>query len=190
MRTVQLILQESVPSLGEAGDLVSVKPGFARNYLVPLGKAIVASAGKLKEIEHQKRVMSEKVAKQMTDLNATRSALSKVVLEVAAQAGENGRLFGSITPAQIGELLAEKGFAIDRRRIGLSEPIKEVGEHKVNVKLHREVIGEITVKVVSVGAPPPSPPETDDDDDDDDDDDRRNLDDRYGRHDDDDDDDE
>ena len=147
MRHVNLILQESVPRLGESGDLVKVKVGFARNFLVPQGKAIVATHANLKELEHQKRVVSEKVAKELKDLGTAKDRLASVRLEVAAQAGEEGKLFGSVTSAQIGELLKERGFEIDRRKIMLSEPIKEVGEHKVSVRLHRDVTAEITVVV-------------------------------------------
>ena len=147
MRHVNLILRESVPGLGEAGDLVKVKTGYARNYLVPQGKAATATEANVKELQHKRRVISEKVAKELKDLNVTRDRLASVRLEVAAKAGEEGKLFGSVTAAQIGELLKERGFAIDRRKISLSEPIKEVGEHKVSVRLHRDLIGEITVVV-------------------------------------------
>jgi large subunit ribosomal protein L9 len=149
MRHVNLILQESVQRLGEAGDLVKVKVGFARNFLVPQGKAIVATQANVKELAHQKRVISEKVSKGLKDLNGVKGRLNKVRLEVEAQAGESGKLFGSVTSAQIGELLAGLGFEIDRRKIALPEPIKEVGEHKVSVRLHRDVIAEIAVTVTA-----------------------------------------
>jgi large subunit ribosomal protein L9 len=147
MRHVKLILQESVPSLGEAGDLVSVKTGFARNYLIPQGKAIVATESNVKHLEHQRRVVAERVAKEMKELVALRDRLNAVALEVAAQAGEEGKLFGSVTAAQVAELLAARGFEIDRRRIGLAEPIKALGEHRVSVKLHRDVVAEVLVRV-------------------------------------------
>ncbi len=149
MAQVKLILQESVPSLGEAGDLVSVKPGYARNYLVPQGKAVVATESNVKELEHQKRVVAEKVTRELKDLNAVRDRLGQVQLEVSAQVGEEGKLFGSVTAINVAELLAEKGFEIDRRRIVLSEPIKEVGDHVVSVRLHREVVAEVGVKVTA-----------------------------------------
>jgi len=147
VRHVDLILQEPVPGLGEPGDLVKVKVGYARNYLVPQGKAIVATQANVKELEHQKRVVAEKAARQLKDLEAAKDRLASVRLEVAAQAGEEGKLFGSVTAAQIGDLLKARGFEIDRRRIALSEPIKEIGEHKVTVRLHREVVAEIEVVV-------------------------------------------
>ena len=126
---------------------MKVKVGFARNFLVPEGKAVIATQANVKELAHQKRVISEKVSKDLKDLSAIKGRLDKVRLEVAAQAGESGKLFGSVTAAQIGELLNEQGFKIDRRKIALSEPIKEIGEHKVSVRLHRDVIGEISVVV-------------------------------------------
>jgi large subunit ribosomal protein L9 len=149
MAQVKLILTESVPSLGEAGDLVAVKPGFARNYLVPQGKAIAASEAKVRELEHHKRVVAEKVAIQLKDLNASRDRLQGLTLEVSARVGEEGKLFGSVTNLQIAELLAEKGFKIDRRKIDLVEPIKEAGVHKIPVKLHREIVAELTLTVVA-----------------------------------------
>jgi large subunit ribosomal protein L9 len=149
MAQVKLILTEPVPSLGEAGDLVGVKPGYARNYLVPQGKAIVASEAKVRELEHHKRVVAEKVALQLKDLNAARDRLQNLALEVSARVGEEGKLFGSVTNVQIAELLAEKGFKIDRRKIDLREPIKEAGEHKIPVKLHRDIVAEVTLSVVA-----------------------------------------
>ncbi|MDH3520624.1 MAG: 50S ribosomal protein L9 [Myxococcales bacterium] len=159
MSGVKLILREAVHSLGEAGDLVRVKPGYARNYLLPQGKAILATESKVKEMEHHKRVVAEKVAREMKDLRVTKDRLEALHLEVTARAGEEGKLFGSVTAAQIGELLAEQGFEIDRRRIVLGEPIKEVGEHRVPLKLHREIVAQIKLIVSAEGAAAASPDE-------------------------------
>ena len=147
MRHVKLILTDSVPSLGEAGDLVDVKVGFARNYLLPKQKAILATESKVRELEHHKRVVMEKVSKEMKSLEAVRDRLQSTALEIAARVGDEGRLFGSVTVAQIAELLAEKGFEIERRRIALEEPIKEAGEHRVSIRLHRDVIAEVALTV-------------------------------------------
>jgi large subunit ribosomal protein L9 len=155
MSQVKLILTESVHSLGEAGDLVNVKPGFARNFLLPQGKAILATASRVKELEHHKRRVADKVAREMKDLTAAKKRLEGIRIEVSARAGEEGKLFGSVTTAQIAEKLAEQGFEIDRRRIDLKEPIKEVGEHSVAVKLHRELVARIAVVVEGAGSPPP-----------------------------------
>jgi len=147
MRHVKLILTDSVAGLGEAGDLVDVKVGFARNYLLPKQKAILATESKVRELEHHKRVVTEKVAKEMKSLEAVRGRLQSTALEVTARVGDEGRLFGSVTAAQIVELLAEKGFEIERRRIALDEPIKEAGEHRVSIRLHRDVIAEVALTV-------------------------------------------
>ena len=149
MSQVKLILQDGVPGLGEAGDLVQVKPGFARNYLIPQGKAIFASDSKVMALEHHKRVVAEKVAKQMTALEALKAKIDGLALEVKARVGEEGKLFGSVTSAQIHELLCGEGVEVDRRRIELKDPIKTAGEHSIPVKLHRDLVAELRVKVVS-----------------------------------------
>lgn len=149
MRSVQVILSEDVPNLGEAGELVSVKPGFARNYLLPLGKAVAATEASVRELEHQKRVIAEKVARERKRLEGEKARFEGQVVEIAAQAGEEGRLFGSVTAAMIAEKLAERGLEVDRRRIALDDPIKELGEHPVVLKLHREIQATITVKVTA-----------------------------------------
>ena len=165
MSQVKLILKESVHGLGEVGDLVSVKPGHARNYLIPQGKAILATESRVEELEHHKRVVAEKVAREMKDLGVVKDALEALSLEVTARAGEEGKLFGSVTTAHIGELMAERGFEIDRRRIELKDPIKELGEHAVPIKLHREVIATVKLTVLAEGVEVGSPDgETDDSD--------------------------
>ena len=149
MGQVKLILREDVPKLGHAGEVVSVKPGYARNFLLPQGKASLASEARVKELEHHKRLIAEKVARELKDLHAARGRLEQLQLEVEAQAGEEGRLFGSVTAAQVAELIGEKGIEIDRRKIDLAEPIKEVGEHSVPIRLHREIIANVKLKVTA-----------------------------------------
>jgi large subunit ribosomal protein L9 len=144
---VKLILTEDVPSLGEAGDVVSVKPGFARNFLLPQGKAVPATDARVKEIAHHKRVIAERVARERKQLDGERERLERVELEIAANAGEEGKLFGSVTSAQVAELLEARGFSIDRRKIQLDEPIKELGDHVVAVRLHRDVVARVRIKV-------------------------------------------
>jgi large subunit ribosomal protein L9 len=148
MSQVKLILRDGVPGLGEAGDLVQVKPGFARNYLIPQGKAIFASDARIKEVEHHKRVVAEKAAKEMKDLKAVKAKVESLKLEVKARVGDEGKLFGSVTSSNIHELLSAEGIEVDRRRIELKDPIKEAGEHKVPVKLHRDLVAELNVNVV------------------------------------------
>lgn len=151
MAQIRVILTEDVAKLGNAGDMVGVKPGFARNYLIPQGKAIPATKARVNELEHHKRAIAEKVAREMKDLAAVKAQLEGLSLEAEAQVGEEGKLFGSITAARIAELLAEKGYAVDRRKIQLAEPIKETGEHEVPVRLHREVEARIKVHVKPAG---------------------------------------
>jgi large subunit ribosomal protein L9 len=152
---IKLILTESVHALGEAGDLVSVKPGYARNYLLRQGKAILATESRVKELEHHRRIVAEKAAKAMLDLQATKKALEALRIEISARAGEGGRLFGSVTSAQIADKLAAQGYEVDRRRIDLREPIKEVGDHSVPLKLHREIVAKLAVTVIGEAGPPP-----------------------------------
>ena len=149
MRTVNLILQEDVPGLGDAGGLVKTKVGYARNYLLPKGKAILATESKIRELEHNKRVVEEKLAKQLKDISALRDRLQNLTLSVVAKSGEEGKLFGSVTSAHVATLLSEKGFEIDRRKISLAEPIKEVGDHKVPIRLRGELVAEVTVSVTA-----------------------------------------
>jgi large subunit ribosomal protein L9 len=145
---VKLILSEDVPDLGDAGEVVSVKPGYARNFLLPQGKAILATEEKVLAIEHHKRAIAERIARELRDVRAAKDRLEQVQLEISAQAGEEGRLFGSVTSMQVAELLAAKGFEIDRRRIEI-EPIKQTGDHVVDVKLHREVVAKVRLKVTA-----------------------------------------
>ena len=149
MAHVKLILREDVPSLGDAGDVVSVKPGFARNYLLPQGKAIPATDANVSELEHHKRVVTERVTRERRVFEAQRDRLQAQRLEFIAQAGEEGKLFGSVTASQIAEELAAKGIEIDRRKIQLEEPIREVGEHTVLIRLHREIVANVKVKVTA-----------------------------------------
>jgi len=146
MGAVKIILREEVPKLGAAGDLVSVKPGYARNFLVPRGLASFATESGIKEVEHNKRVIAEKLAKQLKDLRAVSHKLKAMTLETTRLAGEDGKLFGSVTSQNIAELIEAQGLAIDRRKIQLPEAIKEVGEFTIAIKLHSEV--ESSVKLV------------------------------------------
>jgi large subunit ribosomal protein L9 len=146
MSVINVILREDVGRLGSAGDVVSVKPGFARNFLVPGGMAILATESNVKMLEHNKRVISDKLVKQLKDLRATSHKLKSMVIEVKRRAGDDGKLFGSVTTQNIAELIAEKGVKIDRRKIELPDSIKDVGEHAIGIKLHSEI--DTTVKLI------------------------------------------
>jgi large subunit ribosomal protein L9 len=149
MGLVQVILSEDVHALGQAGDIVSVKPGFARNFLVPQGKATPATAERVHQVEHQKRVISEKRAKELKDLESVKARLDATQLEIEAQAGEEGKLFGSVTAQNLADLLSEKGLEVDRRKIVLTEPIKTIGEHTVAIRLRSDVVAEFKVTVTA-----------------------------------------
>jgi len=149
---MQVILTEDIATLGNAGDVVNVKPGYARNYLMPQGKAMLATDGRVREIQHQRRVVEEKVKKEMKSFEAIAKRLADQSLEFKVQAGDEGKLFGSVTNADIAEQLTARGFEIDRRRIELAEPIKLLGEYEVEIKLHRAVKGRVKVQVVQAPA--------------------------------------
>jgi large subunit ribosomal protein L9 len=148
MRQVQIILREAVPNLGEVGDIVGVKVGYARNYLLPRGKALLATDEKVNQLEHDKRVISDKAAKELKDLKALKDRLEQLALEVKAKVGDEGKLFGSVTTAKIADLIAEKGFKIDRRKI-LVDPIKEAGDHLIQIRLHRDLTAKVSLVVRS-----------------------------------------
>ena len=155
MANVKLILVESIHRLGEAGDLVSVKPGFARNYLLPQGKALLATESRVKEFEHKRRIAEEKATREQKDLELVKQRLEALKIQIGARAGESGKLFGSVTSAQIADKIEAAGIKVDRRRIDLRDPIKEVGEHKIAVKLLRELVAQLSVIVVAEGGPSP-----------------------------------
>lgn len=147
MRQVKLILTESVIGLGDAGAMVAVKVGYARNYLLPQGKALLATESKVREFEHKQRLIADKAARELKDLHALRDRLQSLKLEVTARVGEEGKLFGSVTTSNIAELLAEKSFEIDRRKILLEESLKETGQHLVRIRLGPDLIAEVPLSI-------------------------------------------
>jgi large subunit ribosomal protein L9 len=147
MALVKVILREDIQRLGDAGEVVSVRPGFARNFLLPQGKAILATESSMKALEHHQRVIAEKIAREKKTLEGEKGRIEAIALEIAVQVGEEGKLFGSVTAAQIAELLEAKGVSVDRRKIELAEPIKEVGEHRVPLRLHRDVVATLRLNV-------------------------------------------
>lgn len=149
MAQVKLILREDVPNLGEAGEVVTVRPGYARNFLLPRGKAILATTASMKELAHHQRVVADRVDRERKAQLAQRDRLQAVELEITAQVGDEGKLFGSVTAIQIAELIEARGIVIDRRKISLAEPIKEVGEHVVPIRLFKDVIANVKVKVTA-----------------------------------------
>jgi len=150
MKTVKVILRQGVEKLGEAGEVVSVKPGFARNYLLPRGFAFEASAANLKKIEEDKSRVEARSRRDYLEARRRASQLEGVSLTFHARAGEESKLFGSITNADIADRLNEQGldFQVDRRTIELDEPIKALGVFAVPVKLHPDVRPEVKVWVI------------------------------------------
>jgi large subunit ribosomal protein L9 len=143
------VLRQDVDHLGERGQVVNVSAGFARNFLVPKGLALEATAGNMRTIELQKKVWGAREAKEAEGARAFAAKLAAVEITVAKKAGENDTLYGSVTNAEIAEMLAAKGFEIDRRKIVLPEPIKTLGDHKVGIRIHRQVTADVLVRVVA-----------------------------------------
>lgn len=146
---VQIILREDVEHVGHTGDVVNVKPGFARNYLLPRGLAILASDRQMRRVEHEKRIIQGKVAKQKQAADDVKKRLDKVALTIEKAVGENEKLFGSVTSMEIEALLREEGYDVSRKNIQLGEPIKSTGVFHVPVKLHKDVTAQIQVIVVA-----------------------------------------
>jgi large subunit ribosomal protein L9 len=144
-----IILKENVDGLGLIGDLASVKAGYARNYLIPKGFASIADVRNIKELEHNKRQLARKLEKQTQDAEALKARIEKVVCEFCQRAGEEGKLFGSVTSMDIGAKFDAAGLEIDRKKIQLAEPIKTLGEHIVAIKLDAGVVAEVKVVVAA-----------------------------------------
>ena len=144
---VQLILRDDVPNLGKIGDVVRVKPGYARNYLLPRGLAVEASPKNMRVLEHQKRVIASKADREHKSAEASAKRLDGLQITVRARAGEEGRLFGSVTNMDVERLLADKGFQVERRRILLEEPIKQLGTYPITVQVGRAVRATVQLTV-------------------------------------------
>jgi large subunit ribosomal protein L9 len=146
---MQVILREDVPNLGEVGDVISVKAGYARNYLLPRKLAVHASDRQMRRVEHEKRVIESQVAKLRKGAEGQKAELDSIVLKIEKAAGSNDKLFGSVTSMEIEALLRDLGHRIDRRRISLDDNIKALGEYNIGIKLHRDVTATIKVQVVA-----------------------------------------
>jgi large subunit ribosomal protein L9 len=146
---IEVILREDIRTLGRAGEMVRVKPGYARNYLLPQGLAYEATEGNKKRIAAETRVRTVKNQAEKTEAERLAATLGGVSLTLGGKAGEEGKLFGSITSQDIADALARQGQSVDRRRIELEHPIKTIGEHTVSIRLHPEVQAELRVSVVA-----------------------------------------
>ena len=145
---MQIILLENIPSLGKAGDLVKVSDGYGRNYLIPKKKAVLATEKSLKVIEHQKRQVQQRMEKAKKDAEKLGQRIEKLSCTFAKTVGESGKLFGSITSMDIENYLKENGIDVDRKKIAVEEPIKNLGMFTVPIKLSAEVTAHLKVWVV------------------------------------------
>ena len=150
---MKVLLSQDVDNLGYRGDIVSVAPGYARNYLLPKRMAVEATPGNLKQLDLKRKHWADLEARDAEVAGGVAARIAELELKVEKKAGERATLYGSVTSSEIAELLAAHGIEVDRRKIQLREPIKSLGFHTVAVKLHREVVGEITIEVVAEDAP-------------------------------------
>ncbi len=146
---IEVILREDIKTLGKAGEMVRVKPGYARNYLLPHGLAYEATEGNKKRIAAETRAQTVRLQSERAGAEREAATLAGVQLRMTGKAGEEGKLFGSITAQDIAEELGRQGHQVDRRRIELEHPIKTLGEHTVSVRLHPDVHAEVRVSVVA-----------------------------------------
>ena len=146
---IEIILREDIKTLGRAGEMVRVKPGYARNYLLPQGLAYEATEGNKKRIAAETKARATRDQAEKVEAQQAADRLSAVVLNLSGKAGEEGKLFGSITSQDIADALARAGHPVDKRRIELEHPIKTVGEHAVTVRLHPEVHAQLRVSVAA-----------------------------------------
>ena len=146
---MQIILNQDVETLGKAGEIITVKPGFARNYLIPQGMATMATKNNIEAIQKSIETQDRKDARTRTNLEALAERLNKLTLKFELQAGEDDKLFGSVTNIMIAEAIAEKGYIVDRKEIEMGEAIKSVGNHFVVVKLGNGFSGRIKIKVAA-----------------------------------------
>ena len=145
---MEVILREHVDNLGRRGEVVKVAPGYARNYLLPRKLALQVTEANKRQIERERAVAEARDAEEKMQAEAFAQRVSQTEVEIARRVGENNTLYGSVTSADIAQALLAKGFEIEKRKIQLAEPIKALGEFTVSVKVHREVVSQVKVKVV------------------------------------------
>ncbi len=152
MANTKILLREDIESLGGRGEIVKVKAGYARNYLLPQKLATLATKGNLNQIEKERGALLKRAAVEKSTADAQADQMRSITLKFERKAGETGQLFGSVTSMDVAEALKAQGYDIDRRKIVLKDTIKETGEYKASVKLHREVAIEIPITVTAEGA--------------------------------------
>ncbi len=149
MALMNVILKEDVDSLGSAGEVVNVKSGYARNYLLPQAKAVIADSRNVKAAEHAKLIAEHAVAKLRSEADEKGERLKQTVLTIVRKAGEEDKLFGAVTNMDIEHALTAEGFTIDKKKIHLDKPLKKLGEYIIPVKLHRDVTVNVTLNVIN-----------------------------------------
>ncbi len=146
---MKVILTTNVPSLGSTGDMVNVKPGFARNYLIPQKKAIIATVGNVKQLEHEKQLVAKKVEAERKDAESVAKKLESMSVTILRHAGEEDKLFGSVTKKDIAEAIQKEGVEVHSASIKIDEPIKQLGTFDVSVKLFSDVQVQVKVWVMA-----------------------------------------
>ncbi len=144
---MKVILTKDMDNLGKAGALVEVKPGYGRNYLLPRQLAVLATAKNIRHLEHQKAGILARAAKEKTNMTAMAQKLSAIEVKFSRKTGAENKLFGSVTSKDIHEQLTAQGYQVERKQIHLPEPLKEVGTHEVEVKLHSDVAAKLKVTI-------------------------------------------
>jgi len=145
---MKVILTEDIPKLGKTGDTVEVARGYGRNYLVPQGKALLASSKNVKALEHKRRLLRGKAEMMRKDAEGLAEKIKGITVSVARKVVEEGKLYGSVTVSDLLQALEQRGVVLERKQVKLDEPIKALGEYKVTVKYHADVEAEFTVQVV------------------------------------------
>jgi len=151
MASTTILLREDIEALGGRGEVVKVRAGYARNYLLPQGLATLATKGNVKQIEKEREALLKKASVEIATAQAQKEQMGTITLSFERKAGDGGTLFGSVTSMDIAEALQAQGYEIDRRKISLRDAIKETGDYTVKVKLHREVTLDIPVSVTAEG---------------------------------------
>jgi large subunit ribosomal protein L9 len=146
---MKVILKEDIHGLGKAGQIINVKDGYARNFLFPKSLALVADEKNLILLEYQKKKFEEQAKKKRQDAESVAERLTGIQITIKSKAGEDQKLFGSITSKDIAEALQKEGFSIERKQIMISEPIKRLGEYEVEIKLHSNINAKLKINVVA-----------------------------------------
>ena len=146
---MKVILQQDVANLGKVGDVVKVRDGYGRNFLIPRGLAAIADERNTSRLEHQKKLAADRAARELASAKALAARLTATAVTIRRQVGEEGKLFGSVSNRDIAEVLATEGIVLDRKHIDLADPIRHIGAHSVSVKLGKDVTATVKVYVIA-----------------------------------------